>query len=295
MTEGRILREELESFAQTKGAYVPTEIISHDLVKYFQENDSHIPTKIIVSYHMNKYSCYEIDNVEMTGFKRIVMDELKDLILHLHGIYDRNVPRKAWLFRELLLATDVSNIILPIHVESGRYADIWKTTTRIKNSRGPWALKRFKEVNNYQQDYIMNEAEVMQKLEKYELAPKFIEYHWVDQRLKGLYMEWFERGSLREAISGASKSQRSIWSKELRDKIKILHNQNIVHGDISPENILVADDNTLRFCDFHSSGEGRNCIGKSIWYKDIESNTREGDIKAVNLIANILSSPDISF
>ncbi|KAI8865800.1 kinase-like protein [Ramicandelaber brevisporus] len=218
---------------------------------------------------MNRFSRYEIDGIESSGYRRVVIDEIKDLLLRLHGIYDRNIPRGvAFMFRELFKAGSLSEMKVPRIVASGRYADLWFSHTRIGESYGPWALKRFNEVNNEQQEYIMREAELMRALDGQEVVPRFVAYHWVDQRLKGLYMEWFERGSLYDAITDSTVSQRESWAIDLEKKLEHLHSLGVIHGDISPENILIANDDSIRFCDLHCSGEGRNCVGKERCVKD---------------------------
>ena len=62
-------------------------------------------------------------------------------------------------------------------------------------------------------------------------------------------MEYAEGGDL-QSISGFSEYE--IWHvcKGISEGLKFLHDQNIVHMDIKPHNILFMKDKTVKLADF---------------------------------------------
>jgi hypothetical protein len=87
--------------------------------------------------------------------------------------------------------------------------------------------------------------------------PFIIRYTAVFQDNGSMYleMEYFPLGSLRHWVETTQPDAAKIRSvlRQVLLGLACMHSQNIVHCDIKPENVLVADDNTPRICDFEMS------------------------------------------
>lgn len=71
----------------------------------------------------------------------------------------------------------------------------------------------------------------------------------------GLYFPYHQLGDLRTYLSDHQVSQdtRGRWIKNAIDAIAFVHSHGVVHADIGPRNFLVADDLSLKLCDFAGS------------------------------------------
>ncbi|KAJ5362156.1 hypothetical protein N7541_003000 [Penicillium brevicompactum] len=71
----------------------------------------------------------------------------------------------------------------------------------------------------------------------------------------GLHFPYHPLGDLRTYLSNhqVPQSTRCGWIKNAIDAIAFIHSHNIIHADIGPRNFLVADDLSLKLCDFAGS------------------------------------------
>ena len=86
------------------------------------------------------------------------------------------------------------------------------------------------------------EAKLLQKAAEHIPVPKVIDSNDKTMTIK---MEFIEGKKLRDAIQDINKKKIFI---EVGKKIALLHNQDIIHGDLTTSNIIVHD--TVYFIDF---------------------------------------------
>lgn len=74
---------------------------------------------------------------------------------------------------------------------------------------------------------------------------------------RGLQFPYHRLGNLREYMrengQGVSADVRDKWIKAAIDAIALIHEHGVVHADISPRNFLVAEDLSIKLCDFAGS------------------------------------------
>jgi serine/threonine protein kinase len=159
---------------------------------------------------------------------------------------------------------------------SGTYGTIYKCSD-VKNKEIV-AIKKLISWNDediYEYDeYALNEINILQKL-KHPNIVKFInaykDINWF------IIMEFidFNLNRLMEFNILKPELIKSL-SLQLLRAVSYIHNNNIIHLDIKPQNILVTKDNILKLCDFGESKTlniGENFDGKidqeivSLWYR----------------------------
>ncbi|GJP87269.1 hypothetical protein AnigIFM60653_001136 [Aspergillus niger] len=76
----------------------------------------------------------------------------------------------------------------------------------------------------------------------------------------GIWLPYMRNGNLRDYIrkSHAQLDDRTkeTWVRNAVSAIEFIHHHSIIHGDISARNFLVADDLSIKLCDFAGSGIG---------------------------------------
>lgn len=72
---------------------------------------------------------------------------------------------------------------------------------------------------------------------------------------QGLHFPYHQLGDLRTYLSThqASEDIRHLWIKNAIDAVVFIHSHGVVHADIGPRNFLVADNLSLKLCDFAGS------------------------------------------
>lgn len=74
---------------------------------------------------------------------------------------------------------------------------------------------------------------------------------------RGLQFPYYRLGNLREFMrkneQDISSDVRDKWIKGAIDAIALIHEHGVVHADISPRNFLVAEDLSIKLCDFAGS------------------------------------------
>ncbi len=104
---------------------------------------------------------------------------------------------------------------------------------------------RIKEIDDKLRKFrTKREARVLQKLEAINFpSPKLIK---TDER-ENLEIEHINGKLLKDALE---KSDYVKLSKEIGGKIAILHNENIIHGDLTTSNMILNKNNRIFFIDF---------------------------------------------
>ena len=130
-----------------------------------------------------------------------------------------------------------------------------------------------------------------------QLAPSFISCLSIAGGWKMVIMDYIPWSTLNNMMAVDPDVQRAILSN-LRRALNLLHNQNLVHGDLRPNNILVNPSGDIRIVDFEHSGrfDGVNAVryppflnksGQIQWAPGTECNgliTREHDTFFYNQI-----------
>lgn len=112
------------------------------------------------------------------------------------------------------------------------------------------AIKRLKNKNVHSQQNIAHEIQYIAKFQH----PNIVGYyhHFYCNGLLHLVMEYCAGGSLREKIHCKNLNDTDIieWFKILCKTIRVIHNNQVYHRDIKPDNILFTTDGTIKIADF---------------------------------------------
>ena len=122
------------------------------------------------------------------------------------------------------------------------------------------AIKSFnKNKKSFPINRIYYEIKLLKKLRNHKNIIKYFE-HFETEKYFCIVMENIPGGNLLSAINKMSKFSESMARnifKQLIHTLKYLHNLNIVHRDIKPDNILLELDDTIKLCDFGVSKQVR--------------------------------------
>ena len=120
------------------------------------------------------------------------------------------------------------------------------------------AIKSFnKKKQNFPLHKILYEIKLLKKLRGNKNIITFFE-HFETEKHFCIVMENASGGNLLTAINKMTKLPENLAKnifKQLIQTIKYIHNNNIVHRDIKPDNILLELNNTIKICDFGVSKE----------------------------------------
>ena len=92
----------------------------------------------------------------------------------------------------------------------------------------------------------------------------FVKTYGIGQLPNGgcfLLLELIEGESLAIRIKTASHESRLAWATELRDAVERLHAQDLIHGDICANNVMINHDGRIQLLDF---GLGQKTSGRKI-------------------------------
>jgi len=130
-------------------------------------------------------------------------------------------------------------------LETGAEASIYLEKDTIIKERVPKTY-RIPEIDNKLRGFrTRREAKIIDKLQKIGFpAPKLIEQ---DEK-QSISMEFIKGRKIRDILE---KSDYVKLSKEIGEKIAILHNNTIIHGDLTTSNMILNDkDKNIYFIDF---------------------------------------------
>ena len=104
---------------------------------------------------------------------------------------------------------------------------------------------RIREIDNrLRKSRTRREAKVLEKLRAINFpAPKLIR----SDETENLEMEYIEGRLIKDMLE---KNSYIRLSKEIGEKIAILHNENIIHGDLTTSNMILNKKNGISFIDF---------------------------------------------
>ncbi len=112
------------------------------------------------------------------------------------------------------------------------------------------AIKVLKDRDPKQQADLVDEMQVLNHLSHSGVVAFY--HHFLKDDLLFLVMEYCGRGSLRDWLRERRTPVHEVmqWGKNLADILYFVHQRNIVHHDIKPDNILLTAEGTLKIGDF---------------------------------------------
>lgn len=89
-------------------------------------------------------------------------------------------------------------------------------------------------------------------------------YFDIEDNMPYLVMPFMERGSVSKLIGTVSESDMWQFIHDVADGLAYLHSREVIHQDIKPDNIMVADDGKYLITDFGVSTRARSTLRKSV-------------------------------
>ncbi|KAK3934775.1 Serine/threonine-protein kinase RAD53 [Diplogelasinospora grovesii] len=134
-------------------------------------------------------------------------------------------------------------------IGKGAFAVVYKVTSKFDGL--PYAAKELDKrkfiKNGVLDQKVENEMKIMQKI-KHSNIVQYVEHLDWDDRLLILIMEYVPGGDLGRLIADQgplSESDTKTIARQLLDALGYLHEMNITHRDVKPDNILIASENPL--------------------------------------------------
>ncbi|MDD3878137.1 MAG: protein kinase [Bacteroidales bacterium] len=112
------------------------------------------------------------------------------------------------------------------------------------------AIKQLKNENKEMQDDIIYEMQMISKFNHPNIV--IYKHHFIQEGLLYIVMEYCPLGSLRKMIYKENITSNFIWKWMLilTETLHLVHEKNIVHHDIKPDNILFSENRTIKISDF---------------------------------------------
>lgn len=115
------------------------------------------------------------------------------------------------------------------------------------------AIKKFIMGDDLEEDekYIAREVAALRNIRH----PNVISFMGLCTHPSGIFLvtEWIDQGDLSTFLkfrrSKLSWFQRAVMCKEIAAGMNYIHNKNLVHRDLKPQNILVSDNGSVKICD----------------------------------------------
>lgn len=117
------------------------------------------------------------------------------------------------------------------------------------------------DIRRIQDDEMFSEGAIVREKIIYRLLPKHPNVlPCFEVAEKGIRFPLLRLGNLRDYLrenhSRVEKETKEKWIRNVLEAIDFIHSFEIVHADISARNFLVADDLSIKLCDFAGSGIG---------------------------------------
>jgi len=134
-------------------------------------------------------------------------------------------------------------------IGKGSFSTIYKC---FDTNNNVFALKKIDMDKLKDKNIIKNEFNIMRKLSHINIIKVFDLI--IDDTLNNVYifLEYFENGDLGKYLGGNILDEKQVnnFSIQIKNGLQYLYNQNIVHRDIKPQNIVVSNDRILKIIDF---------------------------------------------
>lgn len=104
---------------------------------------------------------------------------------------------------------------------------------------------------------VMRETSILSRLKHPNIIKFYGSIHEHSEEKLYLILEFVEKGDLSVILEKRKKSKLKFpedivltWTHQLLSALAYLHSQKVIHRDLKPSNILVANDFSLKLCDF---------------------------------------------
>jgi len=118
------------------------------------------------------------------------------------------------------------------------------------------AIKQLKNEDKEKQDDIIYEMQMVSKFNHPNIV--LYKHHFVQEDLLYIVMEYCPLGSLRDLMRKEKITSTFVWKwmSELTETLQLVHDKEIIHHDIKPDNILFTENRTIKITDFGVANTG---------------------------------------
>ena len=118
------------------------------------------------------------------------------------------------------------------------------------------AIKQLKNEDKEKQDDIIYEMQMVSKFNHPNIV--LYKHHFVQEDLLYIVMEYCPLGSLRDLMRKEKITSTFVWKwmSELTETLQLVHEKEIIHHDIKPDNILFTENRTIKITDFGVANTG---------------------------------------
>lgn len=153
-----------------------------------------------------------------------------------------NEVEVPWV-REYKNKLPLPNEIIAKGAEANIYNSNWMNRETIIKKRIPKSY-RIKELDeSIRKHRVKNEAKLLNYVKKFGIRTPIL--YDIDIREKSINMEKINGMELKNIVKILKENEKEVLFKELGRKIANLHENEIIHGDLTSSNIILSNDNTL--------------------------------------------------
>jgi serine/threonine protein kinase len=118
------------------------------------------------------------------------------------------------------------------------------------------AIKQLKNEDKARQDDIIYEMQMVSKFNHPNIV--LYKHHFVQDDLLYIVMEYCPLGSIRDLMRKEKITSTFVWKwmSELTETLQLVHEKEIIHHDIKPDNILFTENRTIKITDFGVANTG---------------------------------------
>ena len=140
------------------------------------------------------------------------------------------------------------------------------------------AIKQLKNEDKAKQDDIIYEMQMVSKFNHPNIV--LYKHHFVQDDLLYIVMEYCPLGSLKDLMRNEKITSTFVWKwmSELTETLQLVHEKEIIHHDIKPDNILVTSYDWLMITDLNPIKPvvlvDDNLKYYNMYFGDLNNNTR---------------------
>ncbi len=164
-------------------------------------------------------------------------------------------------------------------ISSGAEAIIYKDKELVIKFRNSKPYRHIDIDTSLRKSRTKREAKVLEKLHSLGIAPKLIKVHNKEMKIE---MDFLSGHKLRDVLH----KHHLKWAKEIGQKISLMHQNDIIHGDLTTSNMIVEDE--LKLIDFglsfFSSKVEDKAVDLHLLKRALESKHHEISDEVFNLV-----------